>query len=340
MSKTEEILMLALCLISLLKLVTAQQIQNSFNFRVDLFASETGYFKVEGYDGNQPMLEMKRDVTYRFYQTDPSNWFHPLGFAYFPDGAHENVDELENGIGNGDSPVYYINNNTSDLDTYEPEFMTPAKDWLRNSYFVDLKVTDPNVQEIFYFCHVHNKMSGRIYIVESEGDSQNHSPEKGLYPHHEVKKNSFDHQCGTFETGKYGLTGLELFCPKQDFVISEKNDSFVDCMEAIDCKMNFEMSTEEYDNRPIETFMHQMVPHHSNAVNMAKILLKYFQGGLAGYANPEIDSEVQDMMLNIINTQNAQITFMRAWLKENSEYITPEPSIYFDMPFSEEDDFP
>lgn len=35
-----------------------------------------------------------------FDQTESSNWFHPLGFAYEPDGAHEGVDELEDGIGN------------------------------------------------------------------------------------------------------------------------------------------------------------------------------------------------------------------------------------------------
>eukprot|EP00955_Chlamydomonas_euryale_P084852 364013-Chlamydomonas_euryale.AAC.8 len=32
------------------------------------------------------------------------NWYHPLGFAYYPDGAHEGVDEVED-----DSLVYLIN---------------------------------------------------------------------------------------------------------------------------------------------------------------------------------------------------------------------------------------
>ena len=43
-----------------------------------------------------------RGQTYVFDQQDDSNWFHPLGFAYFPDGAHEGVDELEEGVGNGE----------------------------------------------------------------------------------------------------------------------------------------------------------------------------------------------------------------------------------------------
>lgn len=37
-----------------------------------------------------------------FDQLNSTNWFHPLGFAYEPDGAHEGVDELEEGIGNGE----------------------------------------------------------------------------------------------------------------------------------------------------------------------------------------------------------------------------------------------
>jgi hypothetical protein len=31
-------------------------------------------------------------------QADRSNYFHPLGFAYFADGAHDEKDELEPGI--------------------------------------------------------------------------------------------------------------------------------------------------------------------------------------------------------------------------------------------------
>ena len=33
--------------------------------------------------------------------------------------------------------------------------------------------------------------------------------------------------------------------------------------------MNYEMRVEEHSN-PLVVFMHQMIPHHENAVNMAK----------------------------------------------------------------------
>ena len=41
---------------------------------------------------------MEVGKTHRFIQQDQTNWMHPLGFAYFPDGAHDDVDELEPGI--------------------------------------------------------------------------------------------------------------------------------------------------------------------------------------------------------------------------------------------------
>lgn len=45
---------------------------------------------------------VRRGETYVFDQLNSTNWFHPLGFAYLPDGAHEGVDELEEGVGNGE----------------------------------------------------------------------------------------------------------------------------------------------------------------------------------------------------------------------------------------------
>ncbi|CAN0564020.1 unnamed protein product, partial [Ectocarpus sp. 12 AP-2014] len=128
--------------------------------------------------------------TYEFSQLEASNWYHPLGFAYYPDGAHEGVDELEEGIGSGERcqkgggggrhifskhlgsmERWSLGNMLlscdchaealSDLDTYEPQFFFPEETWLETNYTVELTVTDPDVTEIFYFCHIHNGMSGR-----------------------------------------------------------------------------------------------------------------------------------------------------------------------------------
>ena len=68
---------------------------NEFLFKFNPFHSKTGYYEVDGCEGYQPTLIMKAGVTYTFIQQDISNWYHPLGFAYFPDGAHVGVPELE-----------------------------------------------------------------------------------------------------------------------------------------------------------------------------------------------------------------------------------------------------
>lgn len=45
-----------------------------------------------------PTIGIEMGVTYTFNQADISNWYHPMGFAYFPDGDHDGKDELEPGI--------------------------------------------------------------------------------------------------------------------------------------------------------------------------------------------------------------------------------------------------
>jgi hypothetical protein len=56
--------------------------------KLNVFASETGYYEFEGKSGSSPDLTVEIDTTYTFDQSDASNWYHPVGFAYEPDGAH------------------------------------------------------------------------------------------------------------------------------------------------------------------------------------------------------------------------------------------------------------
>ena len=167
---------------------------------IDPFAGPTGYFKFdECGDVANPVIAMKQGSTYVFDQADGSNWYHPLGMAYFPDGAHTGVDELEPGIaqtggsttcaaGNTcQAPMYYKNgvftgttyDNTAatpvggddfGLDVYEPEFFYPKDQWSENLYFVALTVTDTTyAKDLFYFCHIHAGMSGVIKVLDSSG---------------------------------------------------------------------------------------------------------------------------------------------------------------------------
>ena len=133
-----------------------------------------------------PTLGLEIGVTHTFLQSQYKNYFHPLGFAYFADGAHDDVDELEPGIPPPDSnsdcdeslscpaPMYfsdgeYLGTYSNDpdilsptegednfgLDDYEPRFFYPFTEWLEQGDFhVNLRFDQVYDKDIFYFCHV------------------------------------------------------------------------------------------------------------------------------------------------------------------------------------------
>jgi hypothetical protein len=122
-----------------------------------------------------PTIGIEIGETYIFVQEDITNWYHPMGFAYFPDGAHDDKDELEPGISKSGSscaststcpsPRYFRNgkflgnpDDPSDfgLDVYEPEFFRGLVEWKNlGVYTIELNFDDVDYdQDIFYFCHV------------------------------------------------------------------------------------------------------------------------------------------------------------------------------------------
>jgi hypothetical protein len=134
-----------------------------------------------------PTIGIEVGETYTFVQNDMTNYMHPLGFAYFPDGAHDNKPELEPGVVPGGSqtggcaanmtcpsPMYHRNdkyvgiysNNPAlknattaegdfGLDQYEPLFLRDPVEW-RNfgTFSVSLRFDHIYDQDLFYFCHV------------------------------------------------------------------------------------------------------------------------------------------------------------------------------------------
>ena len=60
--------------------------------------------------------------------------------------------------------------------------------------------------------------------------------------------------------------------------------------------MNYNMKSILANSDPIVTFIHQMIPHHQNAVNMAKALLKTNTLD----STDEDDREMENMMWAII----------------------------------------
>ena len=334
---------------------------------IDPFAGPTGYFKfAECGDVANSVIAMKQGETYIFDQADGSNWYHPLGMAYFPDGAHTGVDELEPGIaqtggsttcaaGNTcQAPMYYKNGEfagtTYDnmaatpvggddfgLDVYEPDFFYPKDQWGENSYFIALTITDTTyAKDLFYFCHIHAGMSGTIRVVDSSVAAVSTAHATSVFDPatYYMTPSTYDQSCGT-----YGLDGGSTSyksgatCTDEEFLCHTgtlAEGSFGDCLKAMDCQMDTEMMTTLDTASDVASFMHQMIPHHENAINMAKLLLKQNaltitrrklreegrrlddDGGCA-------DCAIEDMLWSIIVVQGHQVITMKDWLAANSK---------------------
>ena len=83
----------------------------------------------------------------------------------------------------------------------------------------------------------------------------------------------FDRSCGTFGLDSFQLPNPQ--CPHK-FVCdpAPENKPFADCIEAMNCAMTAGMTTSLNSGSRLALLIHQMIPHHQNAVNMAKALLR------------------------------------------------------------------
>jgi hypothetical protein len=306
---------------------------------LDFFASETGYYNLDRGDfedtsGPSPTITAKIGQTLTWDQSDPSNWYHAVGFAYAPDGAHGDdwgADENPEIEGAGEL-TYLIDGavttcpdaGDTGLDCYEPEFFYPSGVWEEKTYSAELTIT-PEVAAaskggvIYYFCHIHSKMSGKIIIKNADGSNySNGTPELNLYE--PVVNDAFDTKCGTSHVSEYA-DGASNEC-KIEFFSGKKDTDFEMCLHAIDCQMHYEMYSEtgpDEDDK-VALFMQQMIPHHVNAVNMAKLLLKQ-----STQAELDAVEDLEGILKDIINTQNFQIHQFR-------NYLNPEGKLLHDSP--------
>jgi len=333
-----------------------------FNVKVNLFAGELGYFSMDqcGEEAN-PTLGIEKGATYYFSQKDESNYYHPLGLAYYPDGAHDDVDELEPGIappGSSSScadeslcpaPMYkldddylgvYSNNNdvisiTGDvdfgLDVYEPQFFAGALDWtVAGDYSVALKfdVNDFD-DDIFYFCHIHQFMTGRMKFVDATG----HVPDSGKedlpeIPYNYDETSDYDGECGTHNLDMFQLPHPE--CPSK-FVCNKPDvetavGKFADCIDSMNCAMTVGMTTNVNMKDAKALFIHQMIPHHQNAVNMCKALMKQGEIECADISDEsDTNCVMRALCYEIITVQNHQIQIMRGVL-EGEKYDDEDDS--------------
>jgi len=304
----------------------------TFCMTIDPYASETGYYNVQGQTGSSPDLTVMIGHVHTFDQTDDTNWYHPVGLAFYPDGAHgadwggEERAEVE-----GPYLNYKIDGaattcpeaGDTGLDCYEPEFFYPRAVWSEKIYTAELNVTQELAEAscggvIYYFCHIHSKMSGRIIIKNADGSDLNTAgfscpSELDLYEPESASV--FDAECGTYEAETFSADGSSA-CDV-NFLEGTLDTTFENCLQAIDCKMVTEMRVLGYDEHAsaIATFMQQMIPHHLNAVNMAKVLLKLAPSEVAAV------EDLTDILWNIINVQNYQVHQFRAYLATHPGYL-------------------
>jgi len=322
---------------------------NTYTAEVDLFASQYGFFTFAECPGIiNPTIGIKVGEEYTFSQADRSNYYHPMGFAYAVDGALEGSDELEPGItppGSSSTcaddltcpaPIYfkdgvmlgnYTNLSTDPadysgtenfgLDDYEPDFFYPLPDWAAGSYSIKLKFDQDDIdQDIFYFCHIHAGMTGRIKILDSNGDPVV-SDDAPVLPYSYEEPDEFDANCGTAGLSTYALPNDE--CPEKFVCLDGTEDNelqeFAECVDAMNCAMLAGMTIKGVDEVQ-GIFAYQMIPHHVNAVNMAKALLK--TGTMDDCEDLTDESSACDyerVVREIIVVQNFQIQSMESALE-------------------------
>ena len=117
-------------------------------------------------------------------------------------------------------------------------------------------------------------MAGRIKVYEN-GAPLNSEDTPALIKEPDVVS-AYDESCGTFGVGDYTRDSGK--CPADAFICTEGDETpaqllFGECMYALDCHMNYNMKSILANSDPIVTFIHQMIPHHQNAVNMAKAVV-------------------------------------------------------------------
>jgi Domain of unknown function (DUF305) len=153
-------------------------------------------------------------------------------------------------------------------------------------------------------------MTGRIKLLQGNKTIQSDSDLPEIPYQYDVPS-EFDESCGSYALSEFQLPNAQ--CPER-FVCDAQNSEismFASCIEAQNCHMFMGMTTGVSAKSVEALFYHQMIPHHENAVNMAKTLLT-----LGNLQCDEFDEESPDCIMHqiavtIVNNQNYQIQKMR-----------------------------
>lgn len=154
-------------------------------------------------------------------------------------------------------------------------------------------------------------MTGRIKLLSGYKLVQ-HDTNLPEIPYEYDEPSIFDEKCGTFGLDTFQLPHPE--CPER-FVCNVPSDNpglvqFSKCIEAMDCHMLAGMTTNIESESETALFIHQMVPHHQNAVNMAKALLKTGKVECNDLTEESDGCILEGILREIVNSQNFQIQTM------------------------------
>lgn len=256
-------------------------------------------------------------------------------------------------------PRYYVNDtflgnvttNPNDIglnmlqDSYLPRFERSIVEWSgMGNFTITLQFDDIQYhQDLFYFCHIHSNMAGRIKLIDPNTMTpinEVDTPDLGF--DYDVL-GEWDTKCGTY--GIDNSTLPDALCPST-FVCNATNPNntttmvvdanmqlAIDCYDAINCQMISGMTTGYDTGIPTVLFIHQMIPHHQNAVNMAKNLLRRADDILYCDDLTSTDDQnciIQSLLRGMINSQNKQIQQMRAYLRYYNYPTYDECKVYVD----------
>jgi hypothetical protein len=158
-------------------------------------------------------------------------------------------------------------------------------------------------------------MSGRIKLLKNGVPvSKNDFP---VIPYDHPPPSEYDRYCGTYGLSPFQLPNPE--CPKT-FVCDQQSE-FADCLNTMNCYMMIGMTTYANDGSGGDNalFFHQMIPHHINAVNMAKALFTSDVLDCPDLLEDTDDCTLTSILWDIIGNQNLQIQTMYQLLAEQGE---------------------
>merc|ERR1711937_40467 len=180
-------------------------------------------------------------------------------------------DEYAGVYSNTEQLVPLMGDEDFGLDAVEPLFFHPLADWESYGGFVTaLNFDDENfTEDIFYFCHVHAGMAGRIKLISGGSKvSEANTPE---IPYEYKCISPFDQECGTYDLDRF-QPEKNAMCP-DTFVCYDGAGTIgemVDCINAMDCAMLNGMTLyygdEGKDSKmnDVILFLRSMIPHHEN----------------------------------------------------------------------------